>query len=88
MKKIFDDISNKNIINVIDIEVLQNSLRLPETHLPCNSVDFGHQFKEQSKISLQKQSIDQLKLNLIMERAARFLLRLCHEIVEKDFHKI
>jgi len=83
MKKIFDDISNKNIINVIDIEVLQNSLRLPETHLPCNSVDFGHQFKEQSKISLQKQSIDQLKLNLIMERAARFLLRLCHEIVER-----
>lgn len=75
MKKIFKDISNKNIIRVIDIEVLQNSLKLPKTHLPCYSVDFGQQFKEQS--------IDQVKLNLIMERAARFLFRLCHKIIER-----
>lgn len=82
MKKIFEDFLNKNIIRVI-IEVLQNSLKLPETHLPCNSVDFGQQFKKQSNISLKKQSIDQVKLNLIMERAARFLFRLCYEIIER-----
>lgn len=70
MKKIFEDISNKNIIRLIDIELLQNSLKLPETHLPCNSVDFGQQFI-------------QIKLNLIMERSARFLFRLCHEIIER-----
>ncbi|XP_015371823.1 PREDICTED: zinc finger protein 862-like [Diuraphis noxia] len=79
LKPVLYEVTQVNIV----FQGTNNSLRLPETHLPCNSVDFGHQFKEQSKISLQKQSIDQLKLNLIMERAARFLLRLCHEIVER-----
>lgn len=82
MKNIFEDITNENITREINVQVLQNSLKLPKTHLPYNYVDFGRHFKELSRISLEKKSINQVKLNLIMERAAKFLFRLCHEIVE------
>lgn len=40
---VFQDIENKNIIRIIDIDALQNSLRLLETHLSYSFVVFCHQ---------------------------------------------
>jgi hypothetical protein len=72
---IFQDIKNKNIIRIVDIEALQNSLKLPETYLSHNCFDFGHQIQEQSKMVIEKQSLTQEKLKIIMERCTNFIFR-------------
>jgi len=41
------------MLNVIDVKLLKNTLRFPRSHLPLNCINFGYQFEEQSKLSIQ-----------------------------------
>lgn len=71
------------MLNVIDVKLLKNALRFPDSHLPLNCIDFGYQFEEQSKLSIATGKLTKVQLELVQQRSSNFLFRLCHEMCNR-----
>jgi len=71
------------MLNVIDVKLFKNALRFLDSNLPLNCVDFGYQFEEQSRLSIETRNLTKVQLESVQERSSNFLFRLCHEMCNR-----
>lgn len=83
MGSIISSRADGKMLNVLDVNLIQNALRYPNSHLPLSSVDFGFQFEEQAKKSVESGNLNNEQLHLIKQRSSQFLFRLCLEMCKR-----
>lgn len=80
IRNIIPDNTDGKMLNILDVKRIQNALKFPDSHLPLNCIDFGYQFEEQSKRSIETRNLTKEQVENIKQRSANFLFRLSNEM--------
>lgn len=69
----------QNVLSLLDIERVSNTLNNKLALLPIDCIDFGYSFS----MLAEKPSVKSEQLQTIKERCAKFLFILCEELVQR-----